>query len=50
MSRYVLDASAILALLNQEPGYDRVAQVLDNSSVSAVNLSEVISKLLELMI
>lgn len=44
-SRYVLDASAILALLADEPGADRVAQILDDTqalaSVSTINLGEV---------
>lgn len=45
MSKYVLDASAIIALLVQEPGKERVAEVIGESCVSAVNLSEVIVKL-----
>lgn len=47
MSEYVLDASAVLALLNQEPGTERVSQILGDSVISAVNLSEVIGKLTE---
>ncbi len=47
MSSYVLDASAILALLNQEPGNNRVSEILGESVISAVNLSEVIAKLIE---
>ena len=42
---FVLDASALLCLLNGEPGAERVAQALPRSAVSAVNLSEVASKL-----
>lgn len=47
MSSYVLDASAILALLNDEPGADRVQSVLTNAVcfISAVNWSEVARKL-----
>lgn len=41
----VLDASALLALLNQEPGEERVRSVLAESIVSAVNCAEVYSKL-----
>jgi PIN domain nuclease of toxin-antitoxin system len=41
----VLDASAVLALLNGEAGADAVAQVLPQAAMSAVNLSEVIAKL-----
>ena len=39
--RFVLDASALLAGLNAEPGADRVAAVLDHAVVSAVNFAEV---------
>ena len=45
MSSYVLDASALLALLQGEPGHERVLDVLQDSVVGAVNLSEVIGKL-----
>lgn len=45
--RYVLDGSAVLALINGEPGADRVAAVLDRSVVSAVNYAEVVTKLVE---
>ena len=44
---YVLDASALLALLNREPGADRVAAVMAGARISAVNLIEVISKLID---
>jgi PIN domain nuclease of toxin-antitoxin system len=43
----VLDASAILVLLNDEPGAALVAEALDGAVVSAVNLSEVVGKLLQ---
>jgi PIN domain nuclease of toxin-antitoxin system len=43
----VLDASALLALLNSESGADVVAGVLSDAAVSAVNLSEVVAKLSE---
>ncbi|MRX52022.1 PIN domain-containing protein [Paracoccus sp. S-4012] len=45
---YVLDASALLCLINGEPGADRVAAVLPSAVISAVNLAEVASKLNEL--
>lgn len=45
---YVLDASALLCLINGEPGSDRVASVLSSAVISAVNLAEVASKLNEL--
>lgn len=44
---YVLDASAVLCLLNQEPGADRVKAVLNRSWLSAVNFIEVVSKLVD---
>lgn len=47
MGKVVLDASAILVILNDEPGAADVAEMLEEAVVSAVNLSEVIGKLLE---
>ena len=47
MPRVVLDASALLALLNSEPGSRIVEESLSSAAVSAVNLSEVVSKLSE---
>lgn len=47
MSKYVLDASAVLALLNRESGHDRVETVLADSVISAVNFCEVMGKLME---
>lgn len=44
-TRVVLDASALLAAIYFEPGADRVAAVLDDAVLSAVNLSEVVGKL-----
>ncbi len=43
----VLDASAILALLHDEPGAERVEPALDGALVSAVNWAEVIQKSLK---
>lgn len=40
----VLDASALLAFLHDEPGADRVRQALDGAVVSAVNWAEVVQK------
>jgi len=46
MSRIVLDASALLALLNGEPGADKLTPELLNDAVSStVNLAEVQGKL-----
>lgn len=44
---HVLDASAILALLLDEPGAARIAIFMIDARVSAVNLSEVVAKLAE---
>ncbi len=43
MSRAVLDASAILALLHDEPGAAVVAGAVADAVVSTVNLSEVVA-------
>ena len=43
--KYLLDASALLAVIRDEPGADRVLAVLDNSEIHAVNLAEVVRKL-----
>jgi ribonuclease VapC len=47
MSNYVLDASAVLALLNNETGAERVQAVLEDETcfISVVNWSEVARKL-----
>jgi PIN domain nuclease of toxin-antitoxin system len=43
----VLDASALLAFLQNEPGADKVEAVLTRSCISAVNLAEALSKLVQ---
>lgn len=48
--KYLFDASAALAVILDEPGGDRAADMLAESTISAVNLSEVVSKLLKLSI
>ena len=40
----VLDASAVLALVNDEPGADMVAATSGDALISAVNWSEVVAK------
>jgi ribonuclease VapC len=46
MSRIVLDASALLALLNQEPGAHKLTtDLLREATASTVNLAEVQTKL-----
>jgi ribonuclease VapC len=44
---YVLDASAVLCLLQEEKGAERVAEALPDSMIGAVNYSEVVAKLVE---
>lgn len=44
----VLDASALLALMNREPGYEQVEKLLPDACISSVNLSEVASVMLRL--
>lgn len=43
----VLDASAVLALVHDEPGADQVAAALPGSILSSVNLAEVVGKLVD---
>ena len=43
----VLDASAVLALVHDEPGADLVAAELATASLSTVNLAEVVGKLVD---
>lgn len=43
----VLDASALLAFLHNEPGGDQVSAALNGARVSAVNWSEVLQKSLQ---
>ena len=43
-SGVVLDASALLVLLQEEAGAEEVERLLDGATMSAVNLSEVIQK------
>lgn len=47
MIEFVLDSSAVLAELFGEPGSERVASARSSAVISAVNYSEVISKLID---
>jgi PIN domain nuclease of toxin-antitoxin system len=47
MTEVVLDASAILTLLRNEPGAEEVVDVIENSLVSPINEAEVIGKLIQ---
>jgi PIN domain nuclease of toxin-antitoxin system len=43
----VLDASAVLALIHDEPGADSVAAAIDDATIGTANLAEVIGKLVD---
>ena len=43
MNTIVLDASALIAMLKQEPGGDKVAEIIGDSKITAINHAEVIS-------
>lgn len=45
MTDYVLDASAVLAVIQEEAGSDRVEPHLRTAAINAVNLAEVVAKL-----
>jgi ribonuclease VapC len=48
VSKRVLDASAVLAVVQEESGKERVIQAMaDGSCISAINLCEVVGKLLD---
>jgi PIN domain nuclease of toxin-antitoxin system len=39
----ILDASALLAMIKNEPGGDRVAKVMSEARINAINFAEVVS-------
>jgi PIN domain nuclease of toxin-antitoxin system len=43
----VLDASAVLALVHDEPGAEMVAEALQSATLGAANLAEVVGKLID---
>jgi ribonuclease VapC len=47
VNKIVFDASALLVLLNQEHGYEKVEQYISKAIMSAVNVSETISVLFD---
>ena len=47
MSEVVLDASAILAVLNREPGAEAILPMLTFGLISSVNYAETLSKLVD---
>lgn len=46
MTTYVADASAILAMLDREPGHQRVEAALPATVMSTVNLAEIVTSLI----
>jgi ribonuclease VapC len=46
-TEYVLDSTALIALVQLEPGHQRVAELLEKSAISAVNLAETVHKLVQ---
>jgi ribonuclease VapC len=46
MTSVVMDASALLALVRDEPGADKVGPHVGRAAISAVNLQEVVKELL----
>jgi PIN domain nuclease of toxin-antitoxin system len=47
MASAVLDASALLAHIQREPGAERVEEIAPDALMSAVNLAEVVTKLMD---
>jgi len=47
VSETALDASAVLAVLQEEPGGEEVAALLPSAVIGAVNAAEVVGKLVE---
>jgi PIN domain nuclease of toxin-antitoxin system len=46
MADWVLDASAVLALIRSEPGADSVVEALPSARLASVNASEVVARLI----
>lgn len=46
MNSVVVDASAVLTLVRDEPGADKVAPHIGRARISAINLQEIIKELL----
>ena len=47
MNRAVIDSSALLAVIQNEPGAEKAIELLDGALLSAVNHAEVMTKLIE---
>ena len=44
-AEYVLDSTAVIAVLYSEPGYKYIEGLLPTSALSSVNLAEIVNKL-----
>jgi ribonuclease VapC len=42
----VLDASAVIAVLQEEPGTEKVRPLMESAVISAVNIAEILAKLI----
>ena len=49
MNKVVLDASALLALINNEKGADKIEPLIGNIIMSSVNVTEVASKVYDVL-
>jgi PIN domain nuclease of toxin-antitoxin system len=47
VNEVVFDASALLALINAEPGHEKVSPYIPGAFISSINLAEVVTKLSE---
>ena len=46
MNEYILDASAVLAVLQNEPGNQRVGDLLERAAIGRINSTEVLTTLI----
>lgn len=46
MNSYILDASAVLAVLQDESGKEKVEAILDQSSLGRINATEILTSLI----
>jgi ribonuclease VapC len=46
-AEFILDASALLAVMRSEPGSEKVLEIIDNARIHSVQIAEVVRKLRE---
>ena len=44
---FVLDSTALIALIAKEPGFEKVQELLERAAISAINLTETVHKLIQ---